>query len=71
MKKKIKSIKPMGEIMFDLEKVLQYMTDPKGHDLQKYEVLALVNGWLDVHAPQAQEVYEDGSKPNFYYGPKK
>jgi len=70
MKRK-KKLKPMGEIMLKLEKCLLQMTNPKGHDLQKYEVLALVNGWLDVHAPHAQEEYNDGTKPEFYYGPKK
>lgn len=65
-----KKLRPLGEIMFDLEKTLEELTDSEGHDLQKYEVLSLVNGWLDVHAPHALEEYEDGSHPEFFYGPK-
>lgn len=69
--KKAQKTRPLGDVMLDLEKYLIEMTSPNGHDLQKYEVLSLVNGWLDVHAPQAQEEYADGTKPAFFYGPKK
>lgn len=65
------SPRKMGDTMLDLEKVLQEMTDPDKHDLQWYEVLTLVHGWLQVHAPHAQEKYiSDNSSPIFYYGPK-
>lgn len=57
--------------MFELEAVLEKMTDPKGHDLQKGEVLALVNEWIDVHADHSLEEYMDGTNPVFHYGPTK
>ena len=60
----------MNEIMLEMESVLEKMTDSQGHDMQWYEVLALVHRWLEVHAPHAQETYtSDGSHPVFYYGP--
>ena len=66
-----KRIRPYSEVTSDLEKVLEEMTDPKGHDLQWHEVLHDVLGWLEVHAPHAQETYVDGGgHPVFFYGPK-
>lgn len=65
-----KRLRKMNDIMCDLEKSLQEMTDPNGHDLQWYEVLYLVFGWLVVHAPWGKEKYiKDGGSPIFY-GPK-
>lgn len=58
----------MGDIMLDLEIILEEMVDQQ--ELQKYEVLNLVSGWIDVHRPDAIEEYEDGTHPVFYYGPK-
>lgn len=63
-----KKVRPIGKILLDLEKILGEMID--SHDLQWYDVLFLVYGWLMVHRPDAQEEYTDGSKPVFYYGPK-
>lgn len=64
---KKRKLQPMGELQFELEAVLEKMTDPKGHDLQWGEVKALVNSWLEVHAGHAQEKYEDGTVPvNIY-----
>lgn len=62
-------IKPMGDVMHSLEKVLDQMV--LQHDLQWYEVLSLVHGHLSTHYPEAQETYEDGTNPVFFYGPKK
>lgn len=61
-------IRPMGNVMLSLEKVMKEMVED--HDLQWYEVLSLVHGYLVVHYPNAQETYLDGTKPVFYYGPK-
>ena len=66
-----RKLQPMGEVMFELEAVLEKMTDPKGHDLQKGEVLALVERWIDIHAPHSIEEYKDGTKPESYYGPRR
>lgn len=51
-----------------MEPLLEELVDD--HDLQWYDVLFLVLGWLMVHRPHAQEEYKDGSKPVFYYGHK-
>lgn len=59
----------LGDVLLDLEKVLEEMVD--SHDLQWYDVLFLVFGWLQVHRPDAQEKYLDGSHPVLYYGPQR
>lgn len=65
-----KQLRPMGGITLDMEKLLVEMTED--HDLQWGEVLGLVHTWLQIHAPQAQEEYTDGSEsPIYYYGPKR
>lgn len=63
-----KKARPLGKILMDLENILEEMID--SHDLQWYDVLFAVYGWLMVHRPDAQEEYTDGTKPVFYYGPK-
>lgn len=65
---KKKQLRPVGDIMLDMEKLLEELTDDQ--DLQWSEVLALVHSWLTVHAPHQQEEYMDGSSPQYYYGPK-
>lgn len=54
--------------MSDMELLLEELVDD--HDLQWYEVLALIFGWLTVHRPDAQEEYHDGTRPVFFYGHK-
>ncbi len=62
-------MRPMGEILYDMEELIGEMTDD--HDLQWGDILNLVYGYLEVHCPEAQEIYEDdGSGPVFYYGPE-
>lgn len=63
-----RKLRPMNDIMLDLELVLEQLTDPKGHDMQWGEVRALVMKWLEVHAPHAQEQYEDNTVPVDIYG---
>lgn len=58
----------MGEITSDMELLLEELVDD--HDLQKGEILALVQAWIDIHRPDAVEVYEDGSSPIYFYGCK-
>ncbi len=60
-------MKPLGDTLLKLEKVLDKMVDV--HGLQFGDILNLVKGHLEVHRPDAQEIYEDGSSPVFYYGP--
>lgn len=62
--------RPVGEILLDLEILLDEMVDDQ--DLQWGDILNLVYGHLVVHRPDAQEQYiKDDSSPIFYYGPKK
>lgn len=58
----------LGDVLLDMEPLLLEMVD---HDLQHGDILNLVRGYLEVHAPGAKEEYEDGTEPEFYYGPKK
>jgi hypothetical protein len=51
-----------------MEPLLEELVDD--HDLQWYDILFLVLGWLMVHRPAAQEEYLDGTKPVFFYGHK-
>jgi len=59
----------IGELLLDLESILDEMVDV--HGLQTGDIMALVYSHLVVHRPDAFEEYEDGSKPIHYYGPKK
>jgi len=61
-----KKIRPTGKILLDMEPLLEELVDD--HDLQWYDVLFLILGWLMVHRPSAQEEYLDGTRPVFYYG---
>ncbi len=63
-----KKIRPMGKILLDLELLIDEMC--LGHDLQKGDVLALVESHIDIHNPESIEEYLDGSNPVYYYGPK-
>lgn len=58
----------LGHDLLELEKILDRMMDK--HDLQWGDILNLVRGHLEIHRPDAQEEYLDGSHPVFYYGPK-
>ena len=59
----------IGDILLDLEVVLNKMVE---QGLQVGDILHLVYGQLSVHNPEAFEVYEeDGSSPEFSYGPRK
>lgn len=70
MKLSKKKIRPLGQVTQDLEPLLFEMT--QDHDLQKGEVLALVAAWIDIHMPEAIEVYvADNSNPEYYYGPRR
>lgn len=63
----MKRKKKLGQTMFKLEDLMERMIDK--HDLQWGEVMNLVYGYLVVHYPGAQEEYENGENPVFYYGP--
>ena len=57
----------LGDITLDLEVLITEMIDD--HDLQWGEILGLVFTNLQIHRPDAQEEYDAGGSPIFYYGP--
>lgn len=61
-------MRPLGDITSDMETLISEMVDD--HDMQWGEILNIIRGYLEVHRPDAQEEYEDGGHPTFYYGPK-
>ena len=63
------TIRPLGKITTDLEKVIHEMTED--HDMQWGEIFNLIRGYLEVHCPDSREEYLDGTNPVFYYGDKK
>lgn len=67
-KKKLnKKIRPAGEILLDLETILDELIDD--HGFQWGDTLSVIYGHLMVHRPDAQEEYLNGENPKFYYGP--
>ena len=62
----MKKIRPLGQITEDLEPLILEMVE--SHELQWHEVMGLIHSYLMVHCPQAQEEYNDGGTPNYYYG---
>ena len=59
-------MRKMGDILLDLEKVISEMIEK--HELQRGDVLALVDVYVTVHHPEAVEKYMDGSpSPRFRY----
>ena len=61
-------MRKMGDILLDLEVVLDEMVDSQ--ELQFGDILNLVYGHLIVHRPDAREQYISGGNPQFNYGPK-
>lgn len=62
-----KKLDTMGQILLEHEVVLLKMVR---HGLQWGDILNLTRGYLEVHAPGAQEQYTEGGSPVFYYGPE-
>lgn len=60
-------IRAFGEILLDMEKILDEMVDT--HDVQMGDILNLVRGHLETHRPDCIEEYDDGGHPVFYYVP--
>ena len=61
-------MRAFGNILLDLETILDEMVDD--HEVQLGDILSLTKAHVDIHRPDALEVYEDGSNPVFTYGPK-
>jgi hypothetical protein len=62
-----KKIRPLGDILLDIEPYLDELMD---HNLQWGDAFALLKSHLEIHHPGAQETYMNGTHPEFYYGPK-
>lgn len=65
--KKNKKLRPLGEIILDIEPFLLEMAD---HDLQWPEYHGLLHTYLQVHLPDQNPEYMDGSNPIYFIGPK-
>jgi hypothetical protein len=61
-----KRIRSLGDITDELEPLLLEMAE--NHKMQHGEILNIIRGYLEIHCPDSQEVYRDGTKPVFYYG---
>ncbi len=61
-------LRPLGKVTAAMEPLLLEMVD---HELQHGEILNLVRGWLEIHAPGAREQYDEDGSPEFYYGPRR
>lgn len=61
-------MRALGKITEDMEKLITEMCDD--HKLQWHEILGLVHSYLQTHRIDAQENYEDGTFPVYYYGHK-
>jgi len=65
-RKKKQRIRPMGEILLEMEPLIQEAMD--SHDLQWGDMMGLMHHYLMVHYPNAMEKYVDGTSPVYYYG---
>lgn len=61
-------MRKLGKITDDLEELLYEMVDD--HEMQAYEVIHLIYGWIQAHYPDAIENYKYGGSPVLYYGHK-
>lgn len=53
-------MRPLGQITDDLEPLLYEILED--HELQRYEVVALINDFIKVHYPDALENPTEGGK---------
>lgn len=67
-KTKPTKIRPLGEILLEMEPLIQEAMDK--HDLQWGDMMGLLHHYLMIHYPFSKEVYEDGSSPVYVYGHK-
>lgn len=70
MAKRKKKLRPVGDILLDLEVLRMELIDDHGY--QVGDLLYEEYGWCMIHRQDAFEDYIDGSgRPEFYYGPKR
>lgn len=59
-------MRPLGKITSDLEVLLEEMIDK--HDMQRHEIIGIIDSWITLHRPDALEVYtKTGKIPRIYY----
>ena len=63
-----KKLRPMGEILLELEPLILEMVYNQG--LQNGDIYGILNKYLEVHCPSSLETYDNGEHPILYYGPK-
>jgi hypothetical protein len=67
-RKRKKVTRPLGQILLEIEPLLlEAMVE---HDLQYSDIYGLLRQYLQVHLPEHEEKYVDGTTPVFYYGHK-
>lgn len=64
----MKKLRPLGDITQELEPLLCEMA--VNHKLQRGEILSLIVSYIDIHLKDCIEEYEDGSHPEYRYGPR-
>lgn len=60
-------LRKLGDILLDIEPYILELAD---HDLQWGDFHSLLAGYLEVHLPNNQEEYTDGTRPIRFYGHK-
>lgn len=61
-------LRPLGQVLLDAEPLIEELLI--GHELQIGDLHALLDVYVQVHYPDAREVYEDGTSPALRYGPQ-
>ena len=64
-KNKNKQLRPLGDILLDIEPFILEMAD---HNIQHSDYYGLLFGYLEMHLPALKEEFTDGTRPVFYYG---
>lgn len=57
-----------GDILLKMEPLILKLVD---QGLQHGDILGLLHVYLMIHAPGCREEYEDGTHPEYYYGPQR
>jgi hypothetical protein len=66
---KKKKIRPLGDILLDLEVLIDEAIDD--HELQDVDLYSLLRGHIESHRPDCKMEYVDGTFPEMYFGPRR
>lgn len=64
-KASLKKLRPLGQILLDIEPYILEMAD---HELQHGDYYGLLGQYLKIHLPGDEEEYTDNTQPVFFYG---